>query len=233
MRIFELMLNILFPPRCSYCKKEGDFLCSSCVTKLKITKLKNYRNFHNSEKEFKYLDGVIYGVDYAKNPQMQVAVQQFKYKFTQELKEIFGDVLSDKLKQLSMVKGGHIILVPVPLHKKRYYSRGFNQAYLIAKAVKERMGIQADVQSILKRDINTSQQAKLNKKERHKNLQDAFSLEPGFQLESGFQKKVYFIVDDVCTTGTTLENCAKILKRAGIRKVYGLTVARAMKKVKM
>jgi len=183
---------------------------------------------NRSKKEFKYLDGVIYGVDYAENPQIQAAVQQFKYKFTQELKEIFGDLIADKLKQLSIVNGRRIILIPVPLHRKRYYQRGFNQAYLIAKAVQERMGGVVDVPSILKRDINTPQQAKLSKKERHKNLKGAFSLNKNC-VQSFDPKSVYFVVDDVCTTGTTLESCARVLKEFGIPKVYGLVVARAKK----
>jgi ComF family protein len=250
MRILNFILNTLFPPRCASCKKEGSFLCGDCVARLKIKDLRFKKKSPPSEKEWEYLDGVIYGVDYAENPQIKAAIQQFKYRFTQELAEYFGDLISDKLKQLSMVKGRRIILIPVPLHRKRYYQRGFNQAYLIAKAIQVRMGGQVDVQSILKRDVNTPQQAKLNKQERHKNLKDAFEvnralLAPDRAMEpapSGCvqvmntkfvqpfnPKSIYFIVDDVCTTGTTLESCAKVLKEAGIKKVYGLTVARAFK----
>ena len=228
MRIIESLLNILFPPECVSCKAEGDFLCDSCIKKLKIKKIrKNVKK--TSSKEFKYLDGVIYGLDYAKNPQIQAAIQQFKYKFTQELKDIFADLIADKLKQLSMVRGRRIVLIPVPLHRKRYFKRGFNQAYLIAKAVQEKIGGRVDVPSVLKRDVNTPQQAKLSKGERHKNLKDAFSLNKNC-VQTFNQKSVYFIVDDVCTTGTTLESCAKVLKEAGISRVYGLVVARAMKR---
>ncbi len=227
MGIIDVLLNILFPPRCASCKKEGEFLCNTCITKLKITKLQNYRNFHKPESEFQYLDGVIYGVDYAKNPQIKAAVSQFKYRFTQELKEFFGKLISDKLKQLSMVKGRRIVLIPVPLHRKRYYQRGFNQAFLIAKAVQSRIGDRVEVICPLERVKNTPQQAKLSKRKRHRNLKNAFVLESGLFKESGLQNKVYFIVDDVCTTGTTLESCAKILKSNGLEKVYGLVVARA------
>jgi competence protein ComFC len=228
MKIIDVLLNILFPPRCAFCKREGGFLCNSCIKKFKIRDLRFKKKSLLSEKEWKYLDGVIYGLDYAENPQIQAAIQQFKYKFTQELKGIFGDLISDKLKQLSIIKGRKIILIPVPLHKKRYYKRGFNQAYLIAKAVQERMGGRIDVPSVLKRDVNTPQQAKLDRKERHKNLKGAFSLNTKF-VQDFDPKSVYFIVDDVCTTGTTLESCAKVLKEEGISRVYGLVVARALK----
>jgi len=174
------------------------------------------------------MDGVIYALDYAENPQIQAAIQQFKYRFTKELAEYFGDLIAQKLRELSMNKGKTNILIPVPLHKKRLNYRGFNQAELIAKSVCERVG-DSRISHLLRRVKNTSQQAKLNKKERHDNLEDAFVLESGLLQESGLQNSVYFIVDDVCTTGSTLENCAKVLKESGLKKVYGLVVARAFK----
>lgn len=227
MGIIDVLFNILFPPRCASCKKEGEFLCGDCIAGLTIKDLRLTKN-NQPEKEFKYLDGVIYGVDYAKNPQIKAAVSQFKYRFTQELKEFFGKLISDKLKQLSMVKGRRIVLIPVPLHRKRYYQRGFNQALLIAKAVQSRIGDRVEVICPLERVKNTPQQAKLSKRKRHRNLKNAFSLKSGLFKKSGLQK-VYFIVDDVCTTGTTLESCAKILKSNGLEKVYGLVVAKALK----
>ena len=230
MGIIDVLLNILFPPRCASCKKEGEFLCTECIKQLSIINLQFLKKkSKDAKREFKYLDGVIYGVDYAENPQIKAAVKQFKYRFTQELKEFFADLISDKLKQLSMIGGRRIVLIPVPLHRKRYYQRGFNQALLIAKAVQSRVEDRIDVIYPLERVKNTPQQAKLSKKKRHRNLKNAFAIKSGFQSESGLQKKVYFIVDDVCTTGTTLESCAKVLKEAGVKKVYGLVVARAMK----
>ena len=108
---------------------------------------------------------------------------------------------------------------------------------------------------ILERIRETKQQARLNKKERHENLKEAFQLNTkivqdftytwgpnirywgerikgvreNFKRENGKKKPLYFLVDDVCTTGSTLENCAEVLKRNGFDKVYGLVVARAFK----
>ena len=170
------------------------------------------------------MDGVIYALDYAENPQIQAAIQQFKYRFTKELAEYFGDLIAQKLRELSMNKGKTNILIPVPLHKKRLNYRGFNQAELIAKAVCERVG-DSRICHLLRRVKNTSQQAKLNKAERHENLEDAFEAEDF----SADKNSVYFIVDDVCTTGSTLENCTKVLKKSGLQRVYGLVVTRAFK----
>ena len=73
---------------------------------------------------------------------------------------------------------------------------------------------------------NTSQQAKLNKEARHQNLSEAFEVVGNLKQLS---ETVCFLVDDVCTTGATLDSCARVLKEAGIQKVYGLVVARAFK----
>jgi len=225
MGILGFIFNLFFPPRCVSCKKEGDFLCKKCVQQFRISNLRA-KSIYPSSDEFEYLDGVIYGADYAKNPQIQAAIMQFKYKFTRELVGQFGNLVSNKMKEMGMLKNRHAVLIPVPLHKKRLNYRGFNQAELIARETAAQFGGQVQVHSFLSRIKNTSQQAKLNKKERVENLAGAFEVTGDLKLLNG---RICFIVDDVCTTGSTLDNCAKILKERGVKKVYGLVVARAFK----
>ncbi len=221
MRPLEFILNTLFPPRCSSCKQEGAFLCKSCQKELKIKPISPYKK---KEKEFEYLDGVIYGMDYEENPAVQAAVKQFKYKYTKELGKSFAKVMNTKIGELNMTKNKDIELVPVPLHKKRYNQRGFNQAeVLVDYLAKER---EVEITPVLKRIRNTSQQAKLKKEQRHLNLKNAFLLNTNFVHK---KDNIIFLVDDICTTGATLENCAKALKNGGAEKVYGLVIARANK----
>ena len=122
--------------------------------------------------------------------------------------------------------------MPVPLHPKRLNYRGFNQAELISRAVVESIGNRdsdrVSILPLLTRVKHTAQQAKLSKRERHENLEDAFTMNKKC-IHEWDNQSVYFIVDDVCTTGATLENCAKVLKENGVKKVYGLVVARAFK----
>lgn len=225
MGILDSILNLFFPPRCVSCKQEGDFLCKKCVQEFRINHLRA-QSIHPSSADFDYLDGVIYGADYAKNPQIQAAIMQFKYKFTRELVSLFGALVSAKMKEMGMLKHRPAILIPVPLHKKRLNYRGFNQAELIARETLQQYGGKAEILSILSRVKNTSQQAKLNKKERVENLAGAFEVTGDLTLLNG---KICFLVDDVCTTGSTLDNCAKVLKEFGVNRVYGLVVARAFK----
>lgn len=223
MGIVTFLLDWLFPPRCTFCKKEGDFLCEECVTKLVIRPIR-HRKVH---KEWQYLDGVIYAVDYEKNPAIKVAIRQFKYKFTQPLAQHFGALMTQKLAELNMIRGRDIVLIPVPLHPRRLRYRGFNQADVLARSIKNI----AHIVPALTRVKDTNQQAKLNKKARKDNLKDAFKLNKNFVQEQNLCSinSLVFLVDDVCTTGATLENAAKVLKTAGIPKVYGLVVARAFK----
>ncbi|PIZ71596.1 hypothetical protein COY07_04610 [Candidatus Peregrinibacteria bacterium CG_4_10_14_0_2_um_filter_43_11] len=229
MNIINCLLNLLFPPRCVSCKTEGDFLCSQCIQKFQKQKIRS----HSASKlhqisEFQHLDGVIYALDYAKNPQIKAALQQFKYRFTQELVDYFGDLIAEKLEECQMIRGRGIVLIPVPLHPKRLRYRGFNQAEVIARSIQEKTPQKIEIIETLIRTRHTSQQAKLGKKERHENLSDAFNM--NLKLPQKYDSnQVHFIVDDVCTTGSTLENCAKVLKFNGYKRVYGLVVARAFK----
>lgn len=216
-QIITFILNTLFPPRCVSCKKEGDFLCKNCIANFAKKKIATLPYIKPEPAEFEYLDGVIYALDYEKNPQIQAAIKQFKYKFTMELTEYFSALIKEKLSELQMTKNQPITLIPVPLHPKRLSYRGFNQAEVIASS------LNAPITHALTRIKNTSQQAKLNKKERHENLDEAFKVN-----STHFDDSIHFLVDDVCSTGATLENCAKVLKNAGLKKVYGLVVARAI-----
>ncbi len=274
MRLLKILLNTLFPPVCVSCKREGDFLCLDCLKSLDKKKIRSNSKKYD-DPDLHHLDGVIYALDDAKNPQIKAAVKQFKYRFTQDLADLFGNLIAEKIGELSMVKNRRIILIPVPLHKKRLNYRGFNQAEVIARAVANKIPDgKAEVINILDRVRATEQQAKLDKAERHENLKGAFRISNQFchsDRSGGMNTKftheqkscsffdsssttlgvaqndklgfatlghdrrgsaqddksaVYFLVDDVCTTGSTLENCAQVLKSEFPIRVYGLVIAR-------
>lgn len=234
MRILKalkrLILNTLFPPVCVSCKREGDFLCAECLKNLDKRKIKSgYQKA--KDPDLHHMDGVIYALDYARNPQIQAAVKQFKYRFTEEMANYFADLIVEKIEELNMIKNKQIALIPVPLHKKRLNYRGFNQAEVIAKAVQSRLKGKAEITPLLERIRHTDQQAKLHKKARHENLRGAFIMNKKIVHEQNSCSKnlIYFLVDDVFTTGATLESCAQILKSELPIKVYGLVIARAFK----
>lgn len=224
-KLCQLLLNTLFPPVCAFCKSEGDFLCKNCVHKISKKRVPPFSC--KNESEFKNLKGLIYGVGYAENPIIKVALRQFKYKFNQELADYFSEILSEKIGELSMTSDRSIILIPIPLHKKRLNERGFNQSEVLANHLAKQCP-EVQVLNLLLRDRYTGQQAKLDRESRHKNLQNAFSLNKKF-VHKYSSKNLYFIIDDVCTTGATIESGAGVLKKNGFEKIYGLVVARAFK----
>lgn len=223
MKVFQWLLNLFFPPTCVECFKEGDFFCGTCQKKLKIKPIGPFKKAKN--KEFQYLDGVIYALDYQNNKVIKSAVKQFKYKFSKPLAEKFAGLMHQKLEELNMLRSKKITLIPIPLHPRRKAYRGFNQAELMAKEIKK-IGREVSVCRLLKRIKNTKQQAKLSRFQRLENLESAFVLVESIALP---ESNYVFLIDDICTTGATLDSAAKILKEAGVKKVYGLVLARAFK----
>jgi ComF family protein len=111
-------------------------------------------------------------------------------------------------------------LVPVPLHPLRRRERGYNQAELLARAIGQRMEI--PVLDILRRVRNTTTQTHFDRKERMKNLSRAFKI----SSDQSIKESQILLVDDVLTTGSTLDECAKVLLAAGAGSVYALAIGR-------
>jgi len=114
-------------------------------------------------------------------------------------------------------------MVPVPLHPKRLRWRGFNQALILAREVGRHWQVDVDP-FVLMRNRETSLQTELNEEERRKNVRRAFSLHP----EKSVHGKIILLVDDVYTSGATVNECSRALLRAGAKEVYVLTLARAV-----
>ena len=115
------------------------------------------------------------------------------------------------------------LILPVPLHPKRLRWRGFNQALLLARQLSRAYGIATDP-LVLRRIKETPPQTQLNEEERRRNVRDAFALAPGRSLEG---KKI-LLVDDVYTSGATVNECSRTLKKSGVERVFVVTLARAI-----
>ena len=152
-------------------------------------------------------------------PQVRAVLHAFKYESRRHLAAPVGDWLVDAYLRDPEIQGAHAI-VPVPLHPSRLRERGFNQAEELAKRLSEKSGV--PVRQLLIRRRQTRAQADLDKEERLKNVEDAFFAQRGAKMKG----KTVLLVDDVATTGATLEACALALKRIGIRTVNALVVAR-------
>jgi len=145
------------------------------------------------------------------------AIHGLKYRHRQTLARPLAALLEAELRRRPLMLD---LLTPVPLHPRRLAERGFNQSELLARDLGERLGI--PVAACLERRRETKAQAGLKAASRWSNVREAFRCADEVVLDG----RRVGVVDDVCTTGATLEECARALRAAGCSAVWGIAVAR-------
>lgn len=231
------ILDTLFPLRCLGCRTKGAWICSVCEHQIML-RTEQYcpvclRHitptgevcFSCRDKRKPALDG-IFVASYYKEPLFAHALHTYKYRFIPHLSVPFGNILKNALEKSPLRLPD--LLIPVPLHKKRLRFRGFNQSELIARELSSSLtpGLEIPLSNdILLRIRYTKPQMKTtSREERLMNLKGAFALAAG--KEALIRGKYLWLIDDVATTGTTLEECATLLKRHGAKAVFGIVLAR-------
>jgi ComF family protein len=150
---------------------------------------------------------------------LREAIHQFKYRPCRSLGKPLGDWMADRVRLIGDID----LVMPVPLHIKRLRQRGFNQALLLAHGLSERYHVPLSCDNLV-RVRPTRPQVELSGDERVKNVKGAFSLRKAVEVEA----RHVVLVDDVFTTGATMQECAAVLKKAGAGQVTALTLARAI-----
>ena len=227
----SFIIDLLFPRRCPVCDgivmPKGRLICPGCVRALSFVKdpvcKKCGKELFSSDMEycfdcvkhrrtFEYGRALINYDDHAK-PSMA----KIKYKNKREYLDFYGDAISLRYEKLirRMEAAG---LVPVPVHPSRKKERGFNQAEVLAQKIGEKLNIPV-FPDMLVRNKKTMPQKALNPTERLKNLEEACM--PG-KIVPGVKNVI--LIDDIYTTGSTVEACTRVLKKSGINKVYILTI---------
>lgn len=152
---------------------------------------------------------------------MRRSITMFKYHGRQEYAAFYGAALAAQYGTwIAGVKPQ--ALIPVPLHPKKYRRRGFNQAELIARELGKRCNVPVDAGYLFRRE-NTAPQKELSRGERRRNLQDAFYVR-NKRLELSKYERCVIIIDDIYTTGSTVEACSHVLRISGTDKIYFLCV---------
>lgn len=216
LKLKEIALNIIFPIECLGCQKEDTWLCDRCLKKLEFS-----QKYFINKNAFSYLDGVFVVFNY-QDKLIKKIIKTFKYNFAKDLGKTLGikaSILLKELQEEGKIDLKNKVVMPVPLHKRRKNWRGFNQAEIIAEEIIKKFGTKK-IEGNLIRIKNDQPQAKLSKEKRKENVLSSFSWQ-GKNLED--QKII--LVDDIYTTGSTMEECAKILKKAGAKQVQGLVIA--------
>lgn len=210
--MLQNLLDFVFPRR-SLTGEEGEF-----VTETEFLGLKSFpvvEEVHALRvRGIESLDAVRAGSSYHHSPLLKKAIHTFKYKRIPGLSAHLASLISEA--PLPQVPEG-AVLCPVPLHWSRRYQRGFNQSELLASEVSSRMGL--PVRSLLSRTRPTGFQSHRSRAERMASMQDAFVCRE--QSPSSF----VVLIDDLATTGATLDACARALKEKGVSYVEAWVVA--------
>lgn len=217
MAHMQFLLDLLFPKK-SLTGTEGGWISAREREQIRLTPLLL------SEAELRrlgiaYLDSVVAAGRYDSSPLLKKAILTFKYKRIPELSKDLSDWMMKAIPGLLILPTTDApVLCPVPLHWSRRFWRGFNQAELLAKNISDVK--KWPMKHLLKRIRATGHQAHRKRDERLTALDDAFVFDERFDVPS-----TVILVDDLCTTGATLRECAKALKKAGVKHVSALVVA--------
>ncbi len=215
MSLAEDALNLLFPPHCPICdayvEARGGW-CGDCLRKNLDVHLLAL------EPEVNHVISKAWAFGHYRSG-LRNLLRDLKYKNKKQVLPYIRTLQRAGAPALSSLFGEDILAVPVPLHKAREKERGFNQAELLFREWLEEHGI--FMESILLRCRDTNPQYGLGAVERRNNLKDAFEIKQGVSLDG----RNVLLVDDILTTGTTLYECAKVLKRNGAGKIYALVMA--------
>lgn len=241
----KFFLDTVFPIRCLVCDIEGQFICGKCIS-----------NLHKLDKQYCIVcakpsvlgfthpgcasphtaDGLISILNYHDEKVSDILIKgKYSPGFLFGVYEVLGKFLAKKLKQdFHHLLSSDVYLVPIPLSKTRQRWRGFNQAELLCQAISAELNL--SMTNVLIKQKSTKTQKDLKREQRIENVKSAFSVSPPFQGGvaaeggqggwSGLRDKNFLLTDDVTTTGSTLLEAAKVLKRNGAKNVWCLTVAR-------
>jgi len=235
----DFILDLIFPIECAGCGKKNVWLCGECFSRLKLQNVPHCFNCKTATsfsktctkcKKHHFLDGVWAAGKYS-DKTLKKLIKTMKYSLVLAVAPIlanylscyFKELLSDfnnkdkKIRTLENLKNA--IVVPIPLHDKRLRWRGFNQSLEIAKTFTANLDLELDSLNLIKTK-HTKPQAKLKTGKRKENLRNSFVWKG-----QNLAKKNIILIDDVSTSGSTLDECAKILKENGADEVWGLVVA--------
>ncbi len=223
---YRWLLDLLLPPCCVKCQRVGAWLCETCVETLTPPRQPFCPRCGRPQERWD-LCAVCRTAPLRVNPIRSVfffeghvrdAIHALKYRGGSDIAEQLGDLMVTSWRTHDLQSD---LLVPVPLFFEREARRGYNQAALLAAALGARLSL--PVRLALMRTRNTQSQTQLSREERRRNVEAAFAVDPAVDLAG----KRVTLIDDVATTGATLDACAVALLGSGAQTVNAFTLARA------
>lgn len=212
--IFSKILNYFYPPTCGICGKlNNDYLCKKCEKLLNGHVSENVLNIDNMNFQeliyiFKY-EGII-----------RESILKYKFEEKSYLYKTFVNFLLKNDKVFENIKN-YDTIIPVPISNKRYKKRGYNQSWLLAMELSKLMNLTLITNCLFKaKDV--IEQSKLTKEQRVENIKDVYFL----TNESKIENRKILLLDDIYTTGSTVNECCRMIKKANPKKIGVLVLAR-------
>lgn len=214
------VLDGIFVPRCLECEAEGALLCSKCLSQVKRLpgRLEPWAR-PASGNDPCLLDHIYLEAAYAAfamDGVVRRAILALKYRELRAVAPSLGQLLAAHVRESGLAVD---VVVPVPLHPKRLQERGYNQAELLARQVAKELSLPLSSTALVRVRHAGTQARSASLNERANNVRGAFD------LHGEMSGQRVLVIDDVCTTGATLNACAQALKAAGALTVDGMTVA--------
>lgn len=216
--VFQPFRDFFFSRTCFHCKQEllGDEerLCNSCWSSLNEVHSNDFtyktmaERFHSEG----IIDGFFSLYYFEKHGVFQTLAHNLKYEEVREFGKILGRKLAAKIQSENVAIDA---IIPVPLNKQKFRERGYNQAEIIAQEISSILNIPTE-SNLIQRIKYTQTQTKLNAEQRKENVENAFVV----VLPEKIKNKNFLIIDDVITTGATIQEIAKILKNSGAKKTF-------------
>lgn len=233
-QIKNWLLDLLFPPYCIGCDQEGELLCSGCRNALKIVPPSCFickkwvpetlrvnpgrtcETCRSATFIYAYFSPLVFDQD-----PVRKLIHALKYKRIRSIGDLLGRLLADYCRNFNVNFPEELAVVSLPLHSWRKRRRGFNQAEIVAHAFLTQFNSGVLLMGILKRNKNIRPQVELSGEERRQNIVGVFSVVDSRAVEG----KQILLIDDVKTTGATLEEAARVLKEAGAKRIWAMTAA--------
>jgi ComF family protein len=234
-RTADALLSFIYPHRCPICDGAlpvGEHgICPGCIDKIRYVRepfcMKCGRPLDEEAEYCELCTDSHREFDAGRSAclydrYIRQSIIKFKYYGRQEYADSYADMIL--YSQGDFIRSVHPdVLVPVPIHKKRMDERHYNQAALIADSLSEKSCIPS-LDDLLVRERFTRRQKDLNREERRKNLKGAFKVNKKYKLLNQIPESV-MIIDDILTTGSTLDECSFALKEAGVENVYYIVLS--------
>ena len=233
--ILRFIVNLLYPRRCPVCGgivfPEKDLIHPSCVPKLSPVKSPSCKKCgkeviseqaeycYDCSRHPKTFECGMALLNY--NEAAKASMAAIKYKNRREYLDFYADALDYRFRK-TILRLRPDVLIPVPVHPSRRRKRGFNQAEELAVRLSHRWNIPVDPKLLIRKK-KTAPQRELNPAERLKNLRDAFAVNEEYGKTAGIPETV-LLVDDIYTTGSTAESCARALREAGVERVFVMVI---------